>query len=157
MSVLVDKNTRLLVQGITGGEGTFHTRQMIEYGTNVVAGVVPGKGGQKFDDSVPIFNTVDDAVRETGANAAAIFVPPPFAADAIMESADAGVAVVDGEDAGASAAVDDVRDGAEPDNRRLRGDGGQGGAKRDRPGVEVDGGRVGEQVGENDGLAQGEG
>ncbi|MCA9741583.1 MAG: succinate--CoA ligase subunit alpha [Deferribacteres bacterium] len=94
MSVLVDKNTRLLVQGITGGEGTFHTRQMIEYGTNVVAGVVPGKGGQKFDDSVPIFNTVDDAVRETGANAAAIFVPPPFAADAIMESADAGVAVI---------------------------------------------------------------
>lgn len=94
MSILVDKNTRLLVQGITGGEGSFHTRQMIEYGTNVVAGVVPGKGGQKFDDKVPIFNTVEQAVREGGANASVIFVPPPFAADAIMESADSGVAVI---------------------------------------------------------------
>lgn len=93
MSVLIDENTRLVVQGITGGEGSFHTRQMIEYGTNVVAGVTPGKGGQTFDDKIPIFNTVSDAVKETGANASVIFVPPPFAADAIMESADAGVGV----------------------------------------------------------------
>ncbi len=93
MSVLIDENTRLVVQGITGGEGSFHTRQMIEYGTNVVAGVTPGKGGQKFDDKIPIFNTVADAVKETGANASVIFVPPPFAADAIMEAADAGVGV----------------------------------------------------------------
>jgi succinyl-CoA synthetase alpha subunit len=94
LSILVDKKTRVLVQGITGGEGSFHTTQMIEYGTNVVAGVVPGKGGQKFNDTVPIFNTVADAVRETGANAAAIFVPPAFAADAIMESAAEGVSVI---------------------------------------------------------------
>lgn len=94
MSVLVDKNTRVVVQGITGSEGSFHTRQMLEYGTRVVAGVVPGKGGQKFDDRVPIFNTVAQAVQETGANTAAIFVPPPFAGDAIMESADAGVKVI---------------------------------------------------------------
>ena len=94
MSVLVDNNTRLLVQGITGGEGSFHTRQMMEYGTRVVAGVVPGKGGQTFDDRVPIFNTVEEAVRQTGANASAIFVPPPFAADAIMEAADAGVELI---------------------------------------------------------------
>ncbi len=93
MSVLIDENTRLVVQGITGGEGSFHTRQMIEYGTNVVAGVTPGKGGQKFDDKIPVFNTVAEAVRETGANASVIFVPPPFAADAIMEAADAGVDV----------------------------------------------------------------
>ncbi len=93
MSVLIDENTRLVVQGITGGEGSFHTRQMIEYGTKVVAGVTPGKGGQKFDDKVPIFNTVADAVRETGANASVVFVPPPFAADAIMEAADSGVGV----------------------------------------------------------------
>ncbi len=91
MSILVDENTRVVVQGITGGEGSFHTRQMIEYGTNVVAGVTPGKGGQKFDDKVPVFNTLNEAVAETGANASAIFVPPPFAADAIMESADAGI------------------------------------------------------------------
>lgn len=94
MSILVDKKTRVLVQGITGGEGSFHTTQMIEYGTNVVAGVVPGKGGQKFDGTVPIFNTVAEAVRETGANAAAIFVPPAFAADAIMEAATEGVPVI---------------------------------------------------------------
>jgi succinyl-CoA synthetase alpha subunit len=94
LSILVDKKTRLLVQGITGGEGSFHTSQMIEYGTNVVAGVVPGKGGQKFNDTVPIFNTVADAVQETGANAAAIFVPPAFAADAILESAAEGVSVI---------------------------------------------------------------
>ena len=94
MSILVDENTRVVVQGITGGEGSFHTRQMIEYGTNVVAGVTPGKGGQKFDDKVPVFNTLNEAVAETGANASAIFVPPPFAADAIMESADAGIILV---------------------------------------------------------------
>jgi len=94
LSILVDENTRVVVQGITGGEGSFHSRQMIEYGTNVVAGVTPGKGGQKFDDKVPVFNTLNEAVAETGANASAIFVPPPFAADAIMESADAGIALV---------------------------------------------------------------
>ena len=87
MSILADTNTRVLVQGITGGEGSFHTMQMLEYGTKVVAGVVPGKGGQKFNDRVPIFNTVAEAVRETEANAAAVFVPPPYAADAIMEAA----------------------------------------------------------------------
>ena len=86
MSVLVDKNTRLVVQGITGSEGSFHTQQMKEYGTKVVAGVTPGKGGTTHE-GVPVFNTVADAVKETGANAACIFVPPPFAADAILESA----------------------------------------------------------------------
>ena len=94
MSILVDENTRVVVQGITGSEGSFHTRQMIEYGTNVIAGVTPGKGGQKFDDKVPVFNTLNEAVGQTGANASAIFVPPQFAADAIMESADAGIALV---------------------------------------------------------------
>ena len=94
MSVLVDKNTKLVVQGITGSEGAFHTQQMIEYGTNVVAGVTPGKGGQMFMDKVPIYNTMKGAVEKTGANASVIFVPPPFAADAIMEAAEAGVALV---------------------------------------------------------------
>ena len=94
MSILVDKNTRLVVQGITGGEGSFHSRQMIEYGTNVVAGVTPGKGGQKFDDKVPVLNTVAEAVEKHDANASVIFVPPPFAADAIMEAAAAGIEVV---------------------------------------------------------------
>ena len=93
MSIFVNKETKLLVQGITGREGQFHTRQCIAYGTNVVAGVTPGKAGQKMDD-VPVFNTVKDAVEETGANASMIFVPPPFAADAIMEAADAGVAMI---------------------------------------------------------------
>jgi len=93
MSILVDENTRLLVQGITGKEGAFHTGQCIEYGTSVVAGVTPGKGGTKMD-SVPVFNTVEEAVRETGANASMVFVPPPFAADAVMEAAEAGVALV---------------------------------------------------------------
>ncbi|CDM66754.1 succinate--CoA ligase subunit alpha [Pyrinomonas methylaliphatogenes] len=93
MSVLVDRNTRLIVQGITGKEGTFHTRQMIEYGTKVVGGVTPGKGGTTHE-GVPVFNTVAEAVRETGANASVIYVPPAFAADAIMEAADAGVPLV---------------------------------------------------------------
>ncbi len=94
MSIFADQSTRLIVQGITGRDGSFHTRQMIEYGTNVVAGVTPGKGGQRFDDRVPIFDTVEQAVRETGANASVIYVPPPFAADAIFEAADAGVAFI---------------------------------------------------------------
>lgn len=93
MSIFVNKETKLLVQGITGNEGSFHTRQCIEYGTDIVAGVTPGKGGQKMDD-VPVFNTVAQAVRETGANASLIFVPPPFGADAIMEAADAGVELI---------------------------------------------------------------
>ncbi len=86
MTILIDKNTRVVIQGITGGAGAFHTRQMIDCGTNVVAGVTPGKGGQQFDDKVPVFNTVKEAKEKTGANASVIFVPPPFAADAIMES-----------------------------------------------------------------------
>src|SRR5664279_5790549 len=86
MSVLVDKNTRLIVQGFTGKEATFHSQQSIAYGTSVVGGVVPGRGGQKHLD-LPVFNTMQEAVRETGANASVIFVPPPFAADAIMEAA----------------------------------------------------------------------
>jgi succinyl-CoA synthetase alpha subunit len=94
MSVLVDKNTRLLCQGITGGAGSFHCGQMLDYGTNLVAGCTPGKGGQVFKGSVPIYDTVAEAVKETGANASVIFVPPPFAADAIMEAIDAGVALV---------------------------------------------------------------
>ena len=93
MSVLVDKNTRVVVQGLTGREGSFHAQQMVEYGTKVVAGVTPGKGGTKHL-GVPVFNTVADAVRETGANASIIFVPPPFAADAILEAIDAGVPLV---------------------------------------------------------------
>jgi succinyl-CoA synthetase alpha subunit len=94
VSIFIDKSTTLIVQGITGRDGSFHTRQMIEYGTRVVAGVTPGKGGQKFDDSVPIFNTVVDAVNATGANTSVIYVPPLFAADAIMEAADAGVKLI---------------------------------------------------------------
>ncbi len=93
MSIFVDRNTRLVVQGITGKEGQFHTRQCSEYGTKVVAGVTPGKGGQKMDD-IPVFNTVKEAVKKAGANCSMIFVPPPFAADAIMEAADAEVDVI---------------------------------------------------------------
>ena len=91
MSTFIDKRTRLLVQGITGRDGSFHTKQMMEYGTEVVAGVTPGKGGQKFEGKVPIFNTVAEAVQKTGANTTVIYVPPPFAADAMMEAADAGI------------------------------------------------------------------
>ncbi|MCL0090202.1 succinate--CoA ligase subunit alpha [Dehalococcoidia bacterium] len=94
MSILVDENTRLLVQGITGGEGTFHARACIEYGTRVVAGVTPGKGGTLWENTVPVFNTVEQAVKETGANASIIFVPAPFAADAIFEAADAGLSPI---------------------------------------------------------------
>ena len=93
MSVLIDKNTKLLVQGITGSQGMLHTRGCRDYGTNVVSGVTPGKGGQDFE-GVPIYNTVQDAVKATGANASMILVPPPFAADAIMEAADAEIPLI---------------------------------------------------------------
>ena len=93
MSVLIDNNTKLLVQGITGSQGMLHTRGCRDYGTNVVSGVTPGKGGQDFE-GVPIYNTVQDAVKATGANASMILVPPPFAADAIMEAADAGIPLI---------------------------------------------------------------
>ncbi|HNQ45846.1 MAG TPA: succinate--CoA ligase subunit alpha [Syntrophorhabdus sp.] len=93
MSILIDQDTGVVIQGITGGEGAFHTRQMKEYGTKIVAGVTPGKGGQKFDD-VPIFNTVREAVENTKANTSGIFVPPAFAADAIMEAVDAGLEII---------------------------------------------------------------
>ena len=93
MSIFVDKHARLLVQGITGREGQFHTRHCMDYGTNVVAGVTPGKGGQTMD-GVPVFDTVEAAVKGTGADCSMIFVPPPFAADAIMEAADAGVRLI---------------------------------------------------------------
>ena len=95
MAIWVDADTRVIVQGITGSAGSFHTRQMMAYGTRVVAGVTPGKAGQEFD-GVPIFDTVTDAVEATGGNAAAVFVPPPFAGDAIMEAADAGLPLVVG-------------------------------------------------------------
>lgn len=94
MSVLVDKNTRLLVQGITGSAGASHAKACMDYGTNVVAGVTPGKGGQLFEGKVPIFDSVQDARKATGCNATMIFVPPPFAADAIMEAADAGIELI---------------------------------------------------------------
>jgi len=96
MSVLVNKNTRLIVQGMTGSAGAFHARQMLEYGTNLVAGVTPGKKGAKVEglDKVPVFDSVADAIRETGANATVIYVPPPFAADAIMEAAAAGLKLI---------------------------------------------------------------
>ncbi|HKZ03785.1 MAG TPA: hypothetical protein VJ180_16195, partial [Pyrinomonadaceae bacterium] len=93
MSILVNKATRLVVQGITGKEGTFHTKQMVEYGTNVVGGVTPGKGGTTHE-GIPVFDTVARSVAEAGANVSVIYVPPAFAADAIMEAADAGIPLV---------------------------------------------------------------
>lgn len=94
MSVFVDAGTKLVVQGITGRDGSFHARQMMEYGTHVVAGVTPGKGGQQFEDTVPVFNTVADAIQETGANTSVIYVPAQFAADAMYEAADAGMELI---------------------------------------------------------------
>ena len=94
MSVFIDNKTTLVVQGITGRDGSFHAKQMLEYGTKLVAGVTPGKGGQKFEGSVPVFNTVAQAVEATGANTSVIYVPPPFAADAMMEAAAAGVKLI---------------------------------------------------------------
>ena len=94
MSIFLDDKSTVIVQGITGRDGSFHTKQMIEYGTRIVAGVTPGKGGQKFENTVPIFNTVADAVSATGANTSVIYVPPMFAADAILEAADAGVKLI---------------------------------------------------------------
>ena len=94
MSIFIDRKTRLVVQGITGREGSFHTRQMIEYGTSVVAGVTPGKGGQRFESTVPVFNVVSEAVARTGANTSVIYVPPAMAAGAIMEAAEAGIQLI---------------------------------------------------------------
>ena len=94
MSIFVNASTRLVVQGITGRDGSFHSKQMLAYSANLVAGVTPGKGGQRFDDTVPVFNTVADAVKETGANTSVIYVPPFFAAAAIAEAADAGIAFI---------------------------------------------------------------
>jgi succinyl-CoA synthetase alpha subunit len=99
MAIIVDKNTKVVVQGITGKEGSFHAKQCLEYGTKIVAGVTPGKGGQTWTDDegkyqVPVFNTVEEAVKEAGANTSLIFVPPPFAADAIVEAADAGIKTI---------------------------------------------------------------
>jgi succinyl-CoA synthetase alpha subunit len=94
MSILVNHDTKVLCQGITGSAGSFHTKQMLEYGTKLVGGVTPGKGGTDFEGKVPIFNTVADAAKQTGANTSVIFVPPPFAADSIMEAADAGISLI---------------------------------------------------------------
>ena len=95
MSILVDKNSKVVVQGITGSEGQFHSKQMLDYGTNIVAGVTPGKGGQyTLDNSIPIFNLVEEAVKETGADTSIIFVPPPFAAEAVIEASLAGIKVI---------------------------------------------------------------
>jgi succinyl-CoA synthetase alpha subunit len=94
MSILVNENTKVLCQGITGSAGSFHSKQMLEYGTKLVAGVTPGKGGTTFEGKVPVFNTVADAVKQAGANTSVIFVPPPFAADSIMEAADAGISLI---------------------------------------------------------------
>ena len=94
MSIFIDRNTKLVVQGITGRDGSFHAKQMLDYGTCVVAGVTPGKGGQQFENRVPVFDTVADAVAATGANTTVIYVPPPFAADAMMEAADAGISLI---------------------------------------------------------------
>src|SRR5690606_1426382 len=94
MAIFVDENTKVLVQGITGSAGSFHASQMLAYGTQVVAGVTPGKGGTRVQDKVPVFDTVEKAGRETGAEASVLFVPPPCAADAILEAADAGVKLI---------------------------------------------------------------
>ncbi len=94
MSIFINTNTKLVVQGVTGRDGSFHTRQMMSYGTQVVAGVTPGKGGQRFEETIPVFDTMAEAVTETGANTSVIYVPSRFAADAILEAADAGVALV---------------------------------------------------------------
>src|SRR5690606_33479638 len=94
VSVFIDNGTRLVVQGITGRDGSFHAKQMMEYGTQVVAGVTPGKGGQRFESTVPIFNTVSEAVEKAGANTSVIYVPPMYAADAILEAADAGIKLI---------------------------------------------------------------
>ena len=94
MGILLDENSRIMVQGITGREGSFHARACLAYGTQVVAGVTPGRGGQLFDDTVPVFDSVEQAVSETGANVALIFVPPPFATDAVVESVDAGIPLI---------------------------------------------------------------
>jgi succinyl-CoA synthetase alpha subunit len=94
VSIFIDQSTQLIVQGITGRDGSFHAKQMMEYGTNVVAGVTPGKGGQTFEGSVPIFNTVEEAMKETGANSSVIYVPPAFASDAMFEAADAGISFI---------------------------------------------------------------
>ena len=94
MSIFIDKGSTVIVQGITGRDGSFHTKQMIEYGTRIVGGVTPGKGGQKFEGTVPVFNTAREAVKATGANTSVIYVPPMYAADAIMEAADAGIAFI---------------------------------------------------------------
>src|ERR1700738_4196538 len=94
MSILVGKDTRVVCQGITGSAGSFHSQQMLAYGTQLVAGVTPGKGGSKFEGKVPVFDTVSQAVKSTGANASVIFVPPPFAADAILEAAAAAIPLI---------------------------------------------------------------
>ena len=95
MSILVGNKSKIVVQGITGSEGTFHSHQMIEYGTNIVAGVTPGKGGQTaLETKVPVFDCVEDSIKETGANVSIIFVPPPFAADAIIEASESGIDLV---------------------------------------------------------------
>ena len=94
MSILVNKDTRVVVSGITGGAGSLHTRQCIEYGTNIVAGVTPGKGGMLFDDKVPVFNTIAESVEKEGANACVIYVPPAFAADSILEAIDAEIPLI---------------------------------------------------------------
>ena len=94
MGILLNEDSRILVQGITGREGSFHARAGMAYGTNVVAGVTPGRGGQMFEETVPVFNSVEEAVAETGANVSLIFVPPPFAPDAIVEAADAGMPLI---------------------------------------------------------------
>src|SRR5258707_1164932 len=125
MSILIDKKTRLIVQGLTGREGTFHAKQAAAYGTTVVGGVTPGKGGTTHE-GWPIFDTVQDAVKKTGANATVIFVPPPFAADAVMEAADAGLALAVCITEGIPT-LDMMRPGTSPKGRPLAGRAGTNG------------------------------